>query len=112
MLPPNLDLVGYPSRTISILCTDTPQSIPTAELTFEGKPVVHMLISSEDGDARFTFGDATPAQATKTGHVIFPRYTYIYVLNSKAIRTFQFINADAGQANDAIMHITLFFERQ
>ena len=112
MRPSYLDLDGYPSRTISRLCDDNPQSIPAAELTFENKPVIAMLISSETANCRYTFGDAIPDSTLQVGHTMFPGYILLFMRNSKAIRTFQFCNALAGQQQNAIMHITLFFEKQ
>ena len=112
MKPPYLELEGYPSRTISIVCTDLPQTIPVAELIFEGNPVISMLVSCESNTARFTFGDVTPDITAQVGHTLFPGYFYLLLRSSKAVRTFQFCNANAAPQVNAIIHITLFFERQ
>jgi len=112
MRPPNLLLFGYPSRTLSYTCTAVPQSIPAAELIFEGKPVIAMLFSCEFNSARFTFGDSDPDPVTFVGHMIYPGYTLEFIESSKAIRTFQFCDAAVGQQLHSRMHITLFFEKQ
>jgi len=112
MRPAYMILMGFPSRTISIPCTDLPQSIPEVELVFETKPVIAMLFSHENGDVRYTFGDTAPDQTTPVGHVTSYFSIPIYVANPKAVRTFQFCNALVGQQLNAIMHITLFFEIQ
>jgi len=111
MRPPLLDIIGYPSRTISIECSDNPQEIPNNQLTYNGMPVAQMLISCEINYVRFTMGDATPNIVNAVGHIMDPYYEFIFIKNSKAISTFQFCNGIAGQQQNSILHVTLFFER-
>ena len=111
MRPPNILTDGYPSRTLTYTCTDLPQSIAEDELFFEGKPALTMFISCEMANARITFGDSDPDSTLHIGHALYS-YNTEWIRSSKAIRTFQFCNALAGQQTDALIHITLFFDRQ
>jgi len=108
MRPPHAIIDGYPSRTISITTTDVAQSIPAAELRYNGAPVIGALVSCEDENVRFTVGDATPDAATQVGHIIQNEWEWVRLHGSKAVRTFQFVSAALQTAG--IIHITLEFE--
>ena len=108
MKQPILPMQGFPSRTISIACTDVAQALPAAQMIENGRPVIAILISCEENGMRFTFGDAVPVIATNTGHVMYPGYNFLMIENPYAINTFQFCNAGAGL--NSIAHITFMFE--
>lgn len=104
-----MNISGFPSRTISITCTNVPQSIPDPQFTQGGRPVIAMLLSCEDNGIRFTFGDADPDIGNQVGHTLYPGYDFVRLENSAMVRTFQVCNAITDLT--AVAHITLEFER-
>ena len=102
---PVLVIQGSPGATIAETTSDSAQSLATGLstniLVSGSKTIVAVLITCEANNIRFAFGGTTPTASL--GHILYKGQS-IRLTNAAAIRTFKYINDDAG--SNALLHIT------
>ncbi len=91
--------------TFSINTSDMADRFTTAQLIDDkGNLPRGALITCEYRDIRFCLGGATPTSGiVGLGHILYDKQS-LHLTSSSAIRSFQFINAAAGES--AILQIT------
>jgi hypothetical protein len=98
---------GTPQPTFKMTGTDASQGLTAAELVHPGdsnRSPVGAVITVEDNSLRFTVGGVDASLTL--GHLREPK-NVIYLECLQAIKTFEFINAVAGQ--DAVIMVTVGF---
>lgn len=93
-------IMGRPGNTQQITASDAAQTLEDLSTSIFTTSPVAVIITCESYNVRFTFG-TTPTAST--GHILY-KGQMLRITNSKAIKSFKFINDDAG--SNAILHVT------
>lgn len=110
MKPPIYIISGIAGETITIVCTDLPQSFTLDQLeNANGNLPVECLVSAEGNNVRFAF-IADPTQGAEgsgvVGHSLYLRQAFL-MSNTRNIQNFKFINHTNAQ--NAVIQVTMFY---
>lgn len=111
MKPPVRIISGIAKETITVTCTDLPQSFTLDQLrNTNGNLPIECLVSAEGNNVRFAF-ITNPTQGIEgsgaIGHSLYLRQAFI-MSNTRNIQNFKFINHINAQ--NAIIQVTMFYE--
>lgn len=98
-------IAGSPQPTFNVVGTDASQGFPSGEMIHPGassRSPVGAIVTVEDKSLRHTTGGVDAS--TSLGHLCKPG-DVIYLESLKAVKTFRFINAIAGQDCSIMVNI-------
>jgi hypothetical protein len=104
----DFSIQGVPDETARVTVVDVPGSLEPALFTNNGSPAIALLITCETNMVRFCLGGSVPTQgAAGLGHILYVGQS-LRLSNSRAIRTFRFINHTNGAG--AFLQVTPEYE--